>query len=139
MALQKDETLLQGITLNYHRIVSFDVHLPDVNVTLASYVNGDLREQEKDRDAKQAELDALQAQVKEAQEESGYDPSADNPELAALGDEINELAAELAQQGTEKLYLKTIGVSVKLDGEATRDAIYTALKTLPAFTDATDC
>lgn len=139
MALQKDETLPQGITLAYHRILKYTVELPKVHVTLAGYVSEDLRNQEKELLSKQAELAELQSQIEEAQSESGFDPEADNPELAELGDQYNQLSLELTGLNSESLYVRTADVDVEVDGEATREAIYTALKALPAFTDATDC
>lgn len=138
MALLKDETLPQGITLAYHRIISFQVNLPEVRVQLAGYVSKDLRDQEKERETKQARLAELQIEIDEARAESGFDPEADNLELAAVGDEVNALTEELDVLGTERLYLKTVEYDVQIDGEATRDAIYEALKALPQFADAID-
>lgn len=136
MAIHKDEIFPQGITLLYHRILNFDVDLPNVRVTLAGYLNKDLRDQEKLRDEKQAALDALQAQITEAQSESGFDLEADNPELAELGDQFNLLTSELEALGTEKLYLKTVDYAIVIPGEATRQAIYDELMLLPKFADA---
>lgn len=136
MAILKEETLPQGITLAYHRILNFSVSLPDVHVTLAGYVSKELRDQEKERLEKQAQLVELGEQIQELQGESG-EQEENEAALAELGDQYNQITEELQALGTERLYVKTVEYDVKVPDEATREAIYLALMALPNFAEAT--
>jgi len=136
MALLKEETLPQGITLAYHRILRYEVDLPRVRVTLAGYVSKELRDQEKERLEKQAQLVELAEQIQELQGESG-EQEENEAALGELGDQYNQLTVELGELGSDTLYIRTAEFEVEVEGEATREAIYLALMALPNFTEAT--
>lgn len=136
MALLKEETLPQGITLAYHRILRYEVDLPRVRVLLAGYVSKEFRDQEKERIEKQSQLTELAQQIQELQGESGEEQN--EAALAELGDQYNQLTAELSELKTENLYVRTAEFEVEVEGEATREAIYQALMKLPNFVGAVE-
>ena len=138
MAIFKREKLPQGYTLTYHRLLSFSANLPDVHVTLAGYVNEDIRNREKAREEKQAELIALEKKINDLRTDSLGEPEDNEVELAELGDQYNKLSIEVQALGNEQLYVKTVDYDVKIEGEATREAIYKALLALPNFDSAVD-
>lgn len=112
MALSKEIILENGITLNYHRIVSLNV-ITNINniIEVASYVNEIQREREQE--------------YQELQRKN------------ASGEELTEEEKEILDKGIN-IYIETKYVNVEYDETMSVKSAYEYLKTLPEFDGATN-
>lgn len=112
MALSKEIVLDNGITLNYHRIVSLNI-ITNINniIEVASYVNEIQREREQE--------------YQELQRKN------------ASGEELTEEEQEILDKGIN-IYIETKYVNTEYDETMSVKSAYEYLKTLPEFDGATD-
>lgn len=112
MALSKEIILENGITLNYHRIVSLNV-ITNINniIEVASYVNESQREKEQE--------------YQELQKKS------------ASSEELTTEEQELLDKGIN-IYIETRYENTEYDETMSVKSAYEYLKTLPEFEGAKD-